>query len=100
MALEAQRLGAGEILLYSIERDGMRTGFDIETIRDVASSVNIPLIACGGAKNIKDLKKALEAGANAVAAGSIFVYFGDRDAVLINFPEENEFWNEGIFAER
>lgn len=99
LATLAEQLGAGEILLYSIERDGMRKGYDIKLISEIAQKVQIPIIACGGANNLADIKKALEAGAHAVAAGSLFVYFGDREAVLINFPDEQELYRQQIYEE-
>lgn len=100
LAQNAEKLGVGEILLYSIERDGMRTGYDVKTIGNISKNLGIPLIACGGARNTNDLKAALDAGADAVAAGSIFVYFGERNAVLINYPDETELYDLGIYAMR
>lgn len=97
LAKAAAELGVGEILLYSIERDGMRKGYDIRSIAEVAKNVQVPIIACGGADNLNDLKNALDAGAHAVAAGSLFVYFGDREAVLINFPSEKELLDQHIY---
>lgn len=100
LAKKVEILGVGEILLYSIERDGMRKGYDIKTISKVAESVSIPVIACGGAGSVDDMKEALEkAGAHAVAAGSIFVYFGERKAVLINFPDERALIQKKIYKE-
>ena len=87
-AQEAEALGAGEILLYSIDRDGTRSGYELSLIRKVSSAVNIPVIACGGANEVKDFGRAVhEAGASACAAGSMAVHFGPHRAVLINFPE-------------
>ncbi len=100
LAVKAEKLGAGEILLYSIDRDGMKKGYDLKMISEIARHVQIPVIACGGAAGLKDLKSALDAGAHAVAAGSLFVYFGSRDAVLINFPEERELIQSNIFEEQ
>ncbi len=97
LAVSAAKIGAGEILLYSIDRDGMRTGFDEKTISSVSKLVDIPVIACGGANKINDLKKALDCGADAVAAGSLFCFLGERQAVLINYPEEKELYDEGIY---
>ena len=71
-AVEAEALGAGEILLTSIDRDGMRDGFDLELIAAVTSQVNVPVIASGGARAPADLVAALEAGADAVLAASMF----------------------------
>lgn len=100
LSLEAEKLGAGEILLYSIDHDGMKNGYDIKMISEITRRIQIPVIACGGAGDLKDLKNALDAGAHAVAAGSLFVYFGNRDAVLINFPDEKELIQNNIFEEQ
>lgn len=90
-AENAQKLGAGEIIINSIENDGMMKGYDIELIHKVASNVSIPVIACGGAGNLDHLKEAIEkGGASAVAAGSIFVYQGKHKAVLISYPSYKE----------
>ncbi len=73
VAREAQEAGAGEILVTSIERDGLMQGYDIELIRTVTSAVSIPVIASGGAGEYRHLAEALDAGgASAVAAASIF----------------------------
>jgi len=74
-AKEAERLGAGEILLTSMDRDGTKDGYDIELTKAVSTSVNIPVIASGGAGNLEHLYEALTAGcADAVLAASIFHY--------------------------
>ena len=97
-AKTAENLGAGELLLNAISRDGMMDGYDLHTIREVADAVSIPVIASCGAGKTGDIKAALEEGhAHAVAAGSLFVYYGEEKAVLINFPAEKEFVGEGIF---
>ena len=86
-AKRMEEQGAGEIVINSIDRDGTRSGFDIDLIRSVAQAVHVPLIACGGAGNVEDLSAAVKAGcATAVAAGSLFVYQGKHRAVLINYP--------------
>ncbi len=87
-----EQCGVGEIILNSIDRDGMQMGYDLELIRCLSSSVKIPLIACGGAKDIGDFIRAFEKGASAVAAGSKFVFNGKHKAVLISYisTEENE----------
>ena len=64
--------GAGEILITSIERDGTMEGYDLDLLRAVAEAVPVPVIASGGAGNYRHLAEALEAGASAVAAASIF----------------------------
>ena len=70
-------LGAGEILLTSMDRDGTGAGYDTELLREVASSVTIPLIASGGVGVLDHLAEGLEAGADAVLAASIF-HFGQH----------------------
>lgn len=90
-AAEAERRGAGEILLNSIDRDGMMNGYDLKLIRQVADAISIPLVACGGAGRIEHFGEAVhEGGASAVAAGSLFVFNGPHKAVLINFPSQND----------
>jgi|SRR3989304_1887977 len=90
-AKNAEHLGAGELLLTSIDRDGTFEGYDIELIKRVSSAVNIPVIACGGAGKIDDFAIAVHDGrASAVAAGSMVVYQGPHRAVLINFPTRLE----------
>jgi imidazole glycerol-phosphate synthase subunit HisF len=72
-ARKLESLGAGEILLYSIDRDGTRTGYDLKTIADVANSVKIPVVACGGGGKLSHLVEGiLKGNAQAVAAGNIF----------------------------
>jgi len=88
---EMEKLGAGEIIINSIDRDGSQTGYDIPLIKSISESVSIPVVACGGAGKIEDFGAAVyEGGASAVAAGSMFVYYGKHRAVLINFPTDDE----------
>ena len=90
-AVELERIGAGEILLTSIDRDGTMDGYDIALIKRVSSAVGIPLIACGGAGCLEDFREAVQqGGASAVAAGSMVVYQGKHRAVLINFPTRDD----------
>jgi cyclase len=85
-ARAATAAGAGEILLGSIERDGTMSGYDLELIASVSSAVEVPVIAVGGASGLDDLKAALARGADACAAGSLFVFQGPNRAVLIRYP--------------
>ena len=71
-AREAARRGAGELLVTSWDRDGTLTGYDVALIRAIASAVSIPVIASGGAAGPEHLVEALQAGADAVLAASIF----------------------------
>lgn len=101
LALRAQELGAGEILLNSIDRDGMMQGYDLKLIRCFSQALDVPLIACGGAGNVHHMEKALhEGGAHAVAAGSMFVYFGKLKAVLINVPDEQTLFDCGVYQRK
>lgn len=98
MAIEAERLGAGEIIINSIDRDGMMQGYDTELVRRVVDSVKVPVIALGGAGGIKDLKTVLDEGhAHAAAGGSMFVYYGRLKAVLITAPNEDELRQVGVY---
>ncbi|MFL2939909.1 MAG: AglZ/HisF2 family acetamidino modification protein [Candidatus Poseidoniales archaeon] len=87
---EVEELGAGEILLNSIDRDGMMDGYDLDLIKKISSNLSIPLVAAGGAGMLSHFKEAIEAGAHAVSAGSFFVYHGPRNAVLVNYPNLEE----------
>ncbi len=87
-AKEMQEKGAGEIFLTSIDKEGTGEGYDLELIQKVSSVLTIPLIACGGAGNIIDFSEAVQSGASAVAAGSMFVFQGKLKGVLINFPSQ------------
>ncbi|MBK7403306.1 MAG: imidazole glycerol phosphate synthase subunit HisF [Phycisphaerales bacterium] len=71
-AAEACRLGAGEILLTSFDRDGTHAGYDLDLLRSVGDAVTVPVIASGGASSASHLREALDAGADAVLAASIF----------------------------
>jgi cyclase len=71
-AKEVQKLGAGEILLTSIDRDGSKRGYDLELLEKITSQLEIPVIASGGVGNLEHLRDGLKAGAAAVLAASIF----------------------------
>lgn len=74
-AARAEELGVGEILLNSMDGDGTRSGYDLEMIRAVRAAVSVPVIASGGAGKLEDFAPAIEAGADAVLAASVF-HFG------------------------
>ena len=74
-AVEMTRRGAGEILLTSMDRDGTKSGFDLELTRAVSDAVDVPVIASGGVGNLDDLVNGIKiGGADAVLAASIFHY--------------------------
>jgi cyclase len=79
-------MGAGEILLNAIHRDGTMEGYDLELIRRVSAAVSVPVVAVGGAGRLADFRAAVAHGASAVGAGSLFVFHGKHRAVLITYP--------------
>lgn len=90
-AKEAARLGAGEIMVTAIDREGTWTGFDINLVRQVAMSVPVPVIAHGGAGCLRDIRDAVAlGGASAVALGSMVMFQGRGMGVLINFPRGDD----------
>jgi len=91
IVIKMVEMGAGEILLNSIDRDGTMQGYDIELIKKVTKVVSVPVIASGGAGKLSDFNDAVQnGGASAVSAGSLFVFHGKRRAVLINYPTMQE----------
>ena len=90
-AKEIERLGAGEIIINSIDQDGMMNGFDLPLIDKIAETISIPMTVLGGAGSISDIKKVVDKhGVIGVAAGSLFVFKGVYKAVLINYPSREE----------
>lgn len=86
-----EELGCGEIILNNIDKDGMMNGYDLKLLKIVSQEVHIPVVACGGAGKLEDLKSAVqEGGVSAVAAGSFFVYWGSKKGILINYPEQQK----------
>jgi cyclase len=90
LAREAEGMGAGEILLNAIDRDGVMDGYDLGLAEEVCSAVSVPVILSGGAGSVEDLSAAAKSGASAVAAGAFFVFTGPHRAVLINVPSAQE----------
>jgi cyclase len=80
-----QEIGFGELVINNIDKDGTMLGYDLELIEKVSSMLNIPVVAVGGAGTLSDFVKALNAGASALAAGSMFVFQGVHKAVLISY---------------
>jgi imidazole glycerol-phosphate synthase subunit HisF len=90
-AKQVEEMGAGEILLNSIDRDGTMQGYDVELVKKLSDAVTIPVVACGGAGKLKDINEVLDkGGASAAAAGSLFVFHGRHRAVLISYPSKHE----------
>lgn len=82
--------GAGEVLLNAVDRDGVMEGMDLGLIREASERVSVPLVAVGGAGSLAHVKAAVDAGADAVAAGAFFVFHGPHRAVLITYPGYDE----------
>ena len=89
-ARQMENAGAGELLLNAIDRDGTFIGYDTELIKLISSSVSIPMVAIGGGATVEDMAKAIENGASAVSAGSMFVFQRPHRAVLISYPTQKE----------
>ena len=86
---EMEELGAGEILLTSIDREGTWKGFDTELVRKITDNTTLPVIAHGGAGNIQHIEEVVIKGrASAVALGSMVVYQKQGLGVLVNFPDK------------
>lgn len=87
---KVEELGAGEILLTSVDQEGTWSGFDLAIVESLANSVEIPVIAHGGAGSIDDIEAAIKIGASAVALGSMVVYQAKGFGVLVNFPDRQK----------
>lgn len=85
-AQKMEQYGAGEIFLSAIDRDGTMEGYDLELLAKVSSRVSVPVIAAGGAGKVQHFTEAVRHGADAVAAGAMFVFHGPHRAVLITYP--------------
>ena len=90
-AQELERLGAGELLLTSMDQDGTWAGYDIKLTQSVTSKVNVPVIANGGAGTVRHIGDVVKkGGASAAAVGSIVVFQGKGLGVLVSFPSKQE----------
>ncbi len=79
--------GAGEIMVNSIDRDGTMKGYDLQLLKMVTNTINLPVIACGGCGSLNHMREAAEqTGVTGLAAGSLFVYWGRIKGILINYP--------------
>jgi imidazole glycerol-phosphate synthase subunit HisF len=91
---KAESLGAGEILINSIDKDGTKASYDKDLLKMVSDAVNIPVIAAGGASSLEDFKDCfMKTNISALAAGAFFVFHGARDAVLIRYPNKKQIAN-------
>lgn len=82
-----ESLGAGEIVVNSVDNDGVMKGYDTELLKEIKQNTKVPIIALGGAGNLNHIKEVFEiAKVDAVACGSMFVYQGPLKGVLISYP--------------
>jgi len=86
---DMQACGAGEIVLQSVDRDGLMCGYDIDLIREVSAAVNVPVIASGGCSGYPDMLAAIKAGADAVAAGALFQFTDATPKGAARYLEEH-----------
>ena len=99
-AVSLEKLGAGELLITSMNMDGTWQGFDLEITKRIVNAVNIPVIANGGAGSIEHIGMVLkETSASAVALGSMVVYQKKGMGVLVNFPDKDKL-SEVLFKYR
>ena len=87
LAIMYLEFGAGELIINSVNLDGSGKGFDLDLIKSLVKTIDIPLIISCGAKSLDDFKHAIDAGASAVAAGDFFIYKGEHRAVLVSYPD-------------
>jgi imidazole glycerol-phosphate synthase subunit HisF len=90
-AAQMERCGAGELFVQSIDLEGARTGYDVALMNEISGAVQIPVIACGGAGSLDDIRLLMHSsGVAAAAAGTMFVLHGKRKAPLISYPRPGE----------
>jgi cyclase len=88
---KAQKLGAGEIVINSIDKDGLMKGYDLDLIKKIRENTTLPVTVLGGAGSIEHIAKVIEEnGIIGASAGSLFVFKGPYKAVLINYPNPHQ----------
>ena len=90
VAIRMQQLGVGEIILNSISFEGTKNGYDLKNINELTKLLNIPLTPLGGCGNFDHMIEAKKAGAHGLAAGTMFVFKGPHDAVLISYLNQEQ----------
>lgn len=95
---QMKELGAGEIVINSIERDGQMKGYDLELASEMRRTINLPMSFLGGAGSLEDMSTLIKkCGVVGAAAGSLFVFKGQYRAVLINYPNSSQ--KDALFKE-
>jgi len=91
IAKQVEALGAGEVVINSVDRDGVMKGYDVELVSEVREAIRLPMTILGGAGSLKDIAELIHTfGIIGAAAGSLFVFKGVYRAVLINYPSRAE----------
>jgi len=85
------QIEVGEIILQNIDKDGTYSGYDRSLLEMLRPLIKNPIIIAGGCTDIKDIKTVLNLGANACAAGSLFVYYTNSKGILINYLDDDDF---------
>jgi cyclase len=89
--LQMQQAGAGELFVQSIDLEGARTGYDLALMKELTAAVEIPVVACGGAGSLEDIRRVLHStSVAAAAAGTMFVLHGRHKAPLISYPRPDD----------
>jgi cyclase len=83
-------IGFGEVIIQNVDLEGNMAGYDLKLIELARKNISMPLVILGGAGSYDDLKKAFKAGADAAAAGSLFIFYGKYRAVLITYPDSKQ----------
>ncbi len=89
-----QEIDVGEVLVQAVNKDGEMGGYDLALVENLSKKISMPLIVCGGAGSVADLRSAIDYGAHAAAAGSLFIYKSKHKGVLINYPTQEELKDE------
>ncbi len=98
-ALKAINYGAGELIVTSVDHEGKMQGFDYDFIEKLCKKADVPIIAHGGAGDLQHISKVIhQHGASAVAVGSLFVFYGKKKGVLINYPDFQNLIDKGVYT--
>lgn len=90
-AREVEKLGTGEVVVNSVDRDGVMKGYDLDLVRKIREAISLPITALGGASSLQDIGTLIDSfGIIGAAAGSLFVFKGVYRAVLISYPSRIE----------
>ena len=99
-AARMQSCGAGEVFVQSIDNEGARSGYDISLMKQICKAVSIPVIGCGGAGSLDDIRELLRVtGASGAAAGTLFTLHGKHRAPLISYPGPQEIASLATFSQ-